>query len=198
MPDDAERLHPNAAPLSKLLDGHRAQLLRHVERSAQGLLRHESGEDVVQGIHLRALRQAGQFEYRSDREFWAWLMLVARQYVGDRHDYWTALRRQGGRMLRVTASAASESGGGVDPAALLAGASTFASRREMMEIAARAIALMLPRDQELVKSVARGDSIEEMAAALGIQYDAAEQAKRRALDRFRKTFELVSRQRASK
>lgn len=182
--------------LAALLERHRAALLRWVERHARGLLRHEGAEDVVQGVHLRALKQEAQFSYRGDPEFLAWLFLIARQHVADRHDYWSALRRQAGDVLRVTVSGGGGSDSvapGVNPAGEGIGPGTYAARREMVEIATRALDVMLPRDRDIIKMIGRGRSNAEVAQHLGLSYDAAEQAKRRAIERFRKTVELLSR-----
>lgn len=185
--------------LSKLLELHREALLRWTNKNARGLLKRESADDVVQGIQLRALKQEAQFTYRGEKEFLAWVFLVAKQHVADRHDYWSALRREAGKMLRVTASDAKASRAsiaGINPAAEGIGPGTYASRREMMEIAARALDVMLPRDREIIQLVGQGRSNDEIAEALAVGYDAAEQAKRRALERFKKTVELLIRKRS--
>jgi len=192
-PDDAKRQE-----LSVLLESNRGALARFFEREAQGLLKHESVDDLVQGAHLRALRQAEQFTYRSEREFLAWMQIIARQHIGDRRDYWVALRRDAGSVLRITTSPGGSQVGdsapsGVNPTANLIGPATFAMRRELVGVATKAIACLLPRDQEIVRAVCQGASNAEIAETLGVAYDAAEKAKNRALERFRKTFELMTR-----
>lgn len=181
--------------LAEFLDRVRAQLARHVEREAPSLLRHEDVDDVVQGIAARALQQGGSYEHRSDAEGFAWLKLIARQFVLDRQRYWQALRRQGGHLLRVTMDFPSDSSapGGVVPLARNAGPATYAIRREMLEIAARAVEGLLPRDQHIVRLSQQGRDIKGIADELGIAYDAAEQARRRAFERFQRAFELLSR-----
>ncbi|MBL8769345.1 MAG: sigma-70 family RNA polymerase sigma factor, partial [Planctomycetes bacterium] len=52
---------------------------------------------------------------------------------------------------------------------------------------------LLPRDQELVRYSTDGMPIEQIAKLLGVSYDAAEQARRRAMDRFKKAYELLTR-----
>jgi RNA polymerase sigma factor (sigma-70 family) len=170
-------------------------LVAYLQREAKGLLARESIDDVVQGVHVRALRQAAQVELRSDGEFFNWLKIVARQHVLDRQKYWGALRRQGGAMLRITASPASSDAGGAgfEPAGAWTGPATYAMRREMIELAASAVKTLLPRDQELVRYTTDGVPIEEIAKLLGVSYDAAEQARRRAMERFRKSYELLTR-----
>jgi RNA polymerase sigma factor (sigma-70 family) len=181
--------------LIPVLERVRDPLNAYLQREARGLLLRESLDDVVQGVHLRALRQAEQLEIRSDGEFFNWLKIVARQHVLDRQKYWGALRRQGGAMLRITSSpASSESGGrGIDLAGTNTGPATYAMRREMLELAANAIKTLLPRDQELVRYTTDSMPIDQIAKLLGVSYDAAEQARRRALERFRKAYELLTR-----
>ena len=186
---------PDLPSLPDLLDRHRQALLRIVANEARGLSRKDSIEDLVQDICLRALRQEGQFTYSSDGEFLAWLKLIARQQIADRHDYWSALRRQAGHLLRITSSSSSGSdpSPSVRPAGRSTGPATFADRREMLELASKSLSMMLERDRELVRRVSLGDDISDLAKYLNSSYSAAEIAKRRALERFRKTFELLLR-----
>lgn len=183
------------AELLPLLERTRGTLTAYLEREARGLLARESIDDVVQGVHVRALRQAEQLQIRSDGEFFNWLKIVARQHVLDRQKYWSALRRQGGAMLRITAAPSSTSAGGsgIDPAANVTGPATYAMRREMVELAGKAVKTLLPRDQELVRYSTDGMPIEQIASLLGLSYDAAEQARRRAMERFKKAYELLTR-----
>ncbi|MCK6459941.1 MAG: hypothetical protein L6Q95_08615, partial [Planctomycetes bacterium] len=73
----------------------------------------------------------------------------------------------------------------MDPAATATGPSTFAARREHLKLAVQALAALPPRDRDLVKSTS------EDAERLGLRYDAAKQARLRALGRFRKAFDLA-------
>jgi len=186
--------------LSSLLAKHRDDLKRFVARQGSGLLRHETEDDLVQGVQLKALGVAALVEHRGEHEFFAWLSSVARQYIADRHAYWSALRRKAGRMLRITArhTTSAPATAGVDPIARVTGPSTLAARREDLALATRALALLLPRDQELVRWMTEGIAIADVAERLGVGYDAAERARLRALERFRKTFELLSRGRGTR
>jgi len=175
--------------LADLLQSERTALVQFVEREARGLLKKESAEDLVQGVHLRALQQEAAFTYRSDAEFFGWLKIIARQHIADRHDYWMALRRRATRMLRVTSSDATI---GVQLEGKITGPTTFAARREMMELGAKAISLLLPRDQEIVRLVTEGAATKEVAAALGLAPSAAEQARHRAMQRFSKLVEMLT------
>jgi len=184
----------DAPDLASLLETHRASLLRFVEREGSGLLKYEAADDLVQGVHVRAVAAADRFEYRSDREFLGWIQQVARQHIASRHEYWSALRRKAGKMLRLSFSGTGSAGSaGLEVAASATGASTVASRREQIAIAMRALAVLFPKDQEVVRWVVDDLPIAEMAERLGVSYEAAKKAKLRALERFRSTFELIVR-----
>ena len=73
--------------MGELLLQHRATLARWIQREATGILRFESVEDIVQGVHVRALA-SGSFEYRGAEPFLAWLRTLMRR-----------LRRGSGRAL---------------------------------------------------------------------------------------------------
>lgn len=186
---------PNIDEFNALFAAHRDALRRFVERDAAALLRHETADDLVQAIYARALDQLPRFSYRGADAYFGWLAHVARQHFADRHDYWTAARRQAGRVLRVAASSGDIRDGATSAVQVPAGGSgpaTFAVRREQLEIAARAVQDLAPRDQAVVRALTRGASIEELARELGVSYDAAEKAKSRALERFKKAFEALA------
>lgn len=184
--------------LKELLETHRHALLRLVRREAQGLLDRDEAEDIVQDVHLRALRQAQQFTYRGEAEFLGWLAIIARQQIADRHDHWTALRRQAGALLRVTSGGESDvlAVAAVNLRAAGAGPATFAERREIVARAMRALALLPRRDRDLVALMSQGLKTAEIAGRLDLSPAAAESALRRAVDRFRKTFALLAQRRA--
>jgi hypothetical protein len=62
----------------------------------------------------------------------------------------------------------------------------------MIALAVRALDLLLPRDRDLVRWSADGVPLDEQAERLGVAYEAAGKARQRAIERFRKTFALVS------
>jgi RNA polymerase sigma factor (sigma-70 family) len=179
---------------AELLERNRLDVQRFVERRAGGaLIRMESSEDLAQDICARALRHSESFELRDEPSFRAWLFEIARNHLEDRRDYWSALKRAGSDVLRL--GAADVSGGWPaevrDVAASVTGPSTFASRREQLAIAARALSLLLPRDRELVEAIAGGQTAAEQARQMGLSASAVESARKRALERLRKTFKLV-------
>jgi RNA polymerase sigma factor (sigma-70 family) len=175
--------------LEALLNAHDKELRRFVRAHAGQLLRRESEEDLVQGITLRALERANSFRDQGGPAFRAWIVTVARSYLADRANYWRALRRKPGALLRLTSGGT----GGVDPAATGTGPSTFAARREHLKLAVEALAALPSRDRDLVKWTSEDVPLEEQAERLGLSYDAAKQARLRALERFRKAFDLATR-----
>ena len=182
---------PGAADpaLEALLDEHRETLLRIVARLGSGLLRYESAEDLVQGIHLHALGVAQHFEYRSDKEFLGWIAALARQHIARRNSYWKAKKRAAAKLLRITFSDPKTGGaGGINPAGSWVTASSIASRKELVALARKALGRLGERDQKLMGWLCEDLSIDAIAAHLEVSYDAAERARLRALDRFRKKF----------
>jgi RNA polymerase sigma factor (sigma-70 family) len=191
-PDEPRPLLPT------LLAANRAALLRFVERGAGSLLRHETAEDLVQGIQLHVLESAGRFEFRGEDRFLSWLRQVARRYLADRHRYWRALRRDAGRMIRISAGGSGTRGtrGAVDPSSSVTGPASVAARREHVALAMKALTALFPKDQDLLRWIADDLSIEEIAGRLAVSYDAAKQARLRAIERFRRTLEAISRHRS--
>jgi len=177
--------------LAALLPAHEEDLGRFVGRHAGRLLRYESREDLVQGIHLRALERGSGFTWRGREPFLAWLYAVARTHLADRHAYWSALRRKPAGLLRLTAGGTDPQG--VDPSLSAAGPSTFSALREQVDLAVRALALLPERDRALVQWAAQRVPGAEQAARLGLSADACESAGRRAVARFRKAYVIVLR-----
>jgi DNA-directed RNA polymerase specialized sigma24 family protein len=62
-----------------------------------------------------------------------------------------------------------------------------------LKLALEALATLLPKDRDLVRWSSEAVPLEEQAERLGISYDAAKQARLRALERFRKAYELSTR-----
>ncbi len=180
--------------LAELLIRHRPEILQYVAARGGSLLRFESAEDLVQGIHLRALERSDDFEYRSQPEFMGWLFTLVRGHLAHRREYWNALKRRPARLLRLTqgSDATADPNAVREPAARRTGPVTFAERRQQMERAVKALALLLPRDADMVRCQTEGLSIQDLAERYDITYQAAQRAQHRALERFRKAFLLVS------
>lgn len=163
------------------------------------LMRFETAEDLFQGFASHALGRWERFEDRGEGSAGAWLYELGRNYLRDRHRHWTALKRGSGKVLRsglgapISSMGHQAGGGSSEPTASQTGPATIAAKREELVLAAKALALLLPRDRQLVEWSAQGMSVNDMAAELKLTPDAASKARNRALDRLRKTHELVLR-----
>lgn len=93
--------------------------------------------------------------------------------------------------MRITAAGSSSPG--ADPRARATGPATAAERKEICNRALAAIATLLPRDQEIMRLVAEGAGAGDIARALGLAAEAAGKARRRAIERFRKAYEILGR-----
>jgi len=172
--------------LADLLTRHRPVLVRYFERNAAYVRRFEGAEDLAQGVHLHAISHRDRFDYQGEKQFVAWLLALARQHLADRVAHWKALKRNAGPMLRITFS-----GAGVDPKATATGPVTHASRKEQIHLATLAMDGLPPRDRELVRMMSAGAGIDTIASRLKVSPAAAQRARLRAIDRFRKVYALV-------
>ncbi len=187
------------APLERLLVEHREELLLYVRRHAGGgLLRMETAEDLAQAIcaHALAAARRGASEVALQR---GWLFRVAQNFLNDRRDHWSALKRLGGGVMRsaLVDSTSTELDAVRDLASSVTGPSTFAARRELLEVAAVALDMLLPRDREYVEGFCQGAPLAEQASAFGMSYAAAARGRTRAVERFRRCFELTLRSRGA-
>ena len=179
--------------LEALLEVHEPKLRAFVRRRSGRLLRYEAVDDLVQGVQARVLERGATFRDRGEGSFWAWQQVVAKSYLADRVVYWTALRRRPGALLRLTMAGQTTGAPGAvpEPAAEGTGPITFAQRREQLEAAVRALDLLLPRDRQILLLLREGHTTGDLARHLDLKYDAAEKARARAIERFRKSFTLV-------
>lgn len=180
--------------LPHLLEDHRGALLAYVRRHAGALLRKETAEDLAQLVCVRVLEHERSFRYEGDEAFRGWLYALARSALGERRDYWQALRRKPDRLLHLTSADASTPGAVREPAGKRTGPGTAASKKEQIALAAKALSLLLPRDAQLVQWTAEDLPLAEQASSLGISYDAVEKARHRALERYRQAFALLVKQ----
>jgi len=175
----------------ELLLAHLSHLRSIVQRHARNLLRHETEDDLVQGIVASALKSAPRFRFEGEPQLLAWLRKTALRHLRDRRDYWLAGKRAPAHKQRITTSDPStlSPGHGVNPTARTPGPATTASQKEEQEAALRAISTLSPRDREILQWLKEGLDRSEMAEKLGISSDAADQARKRAIERFRKAYE---------
>ncbi|MEM9379759.1 MAG: sigma-70 family RNA polymerase sigma factor [Planctomycetota bacterium] len=183
-PPDLEQLVLSRAALVEAL----------VRRYAGSLLRLETVDDLAQGSTLRLLERGGAFEWRGDEAFDGWVATIVRNFLNDRRSYWNAARRNAGHLLRVSlAGPDSGTTRGVEPISSRTGPLTFAERRDQVDVAMQALATLLPRDQEILALERTGASIGDIASSLGLTADSAGKARLRALERFRRAFDLYER-----
>jgi len=117
---------------------------------------------------------------------------VARNHIGTRRAHWAALKRNPAALLRLTLGAGSDPGAAVEPMRPDTGPATLAGRLEQASQAVRALDLLLERDRELVRWSLDGVASREMAERLQISETAADRARQRAVERFRKAFRLLT------
>ncbi|MEL6714850.1 MAG: sigma-70 family RNA polymerase sigma factor [Planctomycetota bacterium] len=185
-----------AAPnLEELLVERARELDALVRRHAGALLARETAEDLAQSIRLRILERSDGFEWRGEAAFGAWLRTVARNELDARRAHWNAARRSAGRLLRLTYGPASgaEAGRAAQPADGATGPLSFAERRDLVDLAVRALETLPDRDQRLVELTQSGATTREIGERLGLGLEAATKARQRALERFRRAFELIAR-----
>ncbi len=162
-------------------------LLAQIARREAGtsLLRFETIDDLVLGMQQEALRSLPQLDWKGADAFDGWLSQIARRHLGARRDYWFALKRRGGAILRLTQS------GEVHAANPGPGSRTIAQRREDLAAVRKAMDLLPERDRDLLTWTAEGIPFEEQGLRLGIASDAARKASSRAVERMRKLIEVV-------
>jgi DNA-directed RNA polymerase specialized sigma24 family protein len=158
------------------------------------LLRFETPEDLAAGAIADSLRALDGFEWKGEEAFRAWVVQIARRHLSGRRDYWFACKRHAGALLRLSMTG---SGGERlerrELADTATGPGTFAFRREQAILAVRALAMLLPRDRQIVTWTNEGVLVEEQARRLGISHDSAEKARTRAVERLRRAFALLAR-----
>ena len=179
------------AHLDGLLEEHRAWLAGILRNRAGHLLRYETVDDLVQDVHLEVLKDRAGFAYRSAHEFSAFLLKVALRHLGHRRRYWLAKKRAAGCVLRLSGGLSTTTRGSVRVAAVQDGPTTLADRRERFLTAMKCLEVLPPRDQDLILWLAEGLPVAEIAVRLELSYDAAKHARQRAIERFRKVYELA-------
>jgi DNA-directed RNA polymerase specialized sigma24 family protein len=83
-------------------------------------------------------------------------------------------------------------GGGFTPLDTATGPSTFAVRREQVELLARALAVLLPIDRDLLVLTSEGQPLAEVARRTGLSYENAQRRRLRAVARLRRIYELLT------
>lgn len=174
-----------------LLRRHARRLSAVVHHEAGGLLRFESEDDLLQGIRQRIVEKIDGLVADTEREAEGWLVTLARNWLNGRRAHWSALKRDGGALLRFTLTGSGD-GASPLPADTSTGPATLAHRLEQLTLATRALALLPDRDRDLVRWSCDGLDLPTMAARLGLSTEAAGKARQRAMERLRKAHRLVS------
>jgi len=104
----------------------------------------------------------------------------------------SSLERKPGALFRLTSGGSTDGHSPVDPADTATGPVTFAERREQLTVAVQAMAVLLERDQELVRWTSGGAGTAEVAKKLGINVESARRARNRAIERFRQAYDLLA------
>ncbi len=179
---------PEQPELEELLVQYQAQLAGFVRKQlGVRLRRFETVEDLVQGVICDALRHRERFVYQGGAPFQAWLQRVARHYLINRAAYWAALRRDSRRLIRFV----ERESHAFDPPDTATSPSSLAARREQIVLLVRAISKLRPRDREVLELLSAGSDIEDLGNKLGVSYQAAKQARLRAIDRVHKLYKLM-------
>lgn len=179
-----------------LADQHETLVAFVRKRAGKLLLRMETADDLAQGVCAHLLSRGETPETREEAALRAWLFTASERWLSDRRDHWSALKRRGGEVLRFTfqdgpTSDSADVRAVRELAASVTGPSTFAVRREQLALAALALDMLLARDRALVEGMCEGIGLSEQARRLDLTYDAVERARLRALERFRRCFQIV-------
>lgn len=190
----SDRSQEPTPSLEALVVEHGRWIEAAVRRQAGWLLRVDDLEDLVQDVELRALSRKDQFVFQGDGPLKAWLSLMVKQHLADRRRYWDASRRSAGPMLRVSGVGSPSSlAGGVMPEEAGPGPRTWAEARDQYTFAMRAIDALLPRDQDLLAWMREGVTDQEIGRRLDVAPESAGRARTRAVERFRRAYELMAR-----
>lgn len=187
---------PAASKLGELLEQQRNTLLRRVRADAGWLLRHETADDLVQGVFLTALQAGSGFTWQGDAAFDGWLRKLTRSHLRERALHWRALKRDAGTLLHIATRSPESvvSRAFVDPTSPGTGPITFALRREFFAVAMDAAETLGERDRKIV-ALGRDATVDDVATELEISLSAAQRAKLRALERFETSFRVLARER---
>lgn len=177
--------------LGRLLEERQRELEEFLAPRAGWLLRYESLEDLAQGVRVRAIERGSSFSYEGEAAFFSWLHRVARSHLADRANYWSALKRRSAALLRLTAGDPGTAAAGM-PASTWTGPETVAHRKELLTMAVQVLATLPERDARLVRWSSEGVELHAQAERLGISYEAARKASRRALERYREAYRFAS------
>ncbi len=165
-------------------------LMALVRSEAANLFRFEQPEDLVQLIKLRAIEAAATFVDQGEMAFRGWLRTIARRTLADRRDHWMALKRNCGPILSLSFGQSS-SGSERPMPGEQTGPATWASRRETLVLAMKALSLLPEKDRALILAKVAGEGFGACRSRFGLSDDALRKACARAEERLRKTFRIL-------
>ena len=168
--------------LNRLLDRHLEEIRRYVKSRLGPMLRTKADTiDYVQDAMVEFLRYGPRFEIANDKHFRALLGQIIENVLRDKHDWYTAKRRQVQRESPMPDGSVLN----LDPSAgTVTQPPEAAAQRESEMWMRLGLELLAPDDRRVI--VLReydGKSFAEIAAELGIQEDAARARFHRALPR---------------
>ena len=184
-----------SADMDRLVATHRDALMSYVTNHAgRPLLRFDTVEDLVQGTILEALNSAEGFESRGEEECRAWFFTVAHRHMIRRREYWFSMKRDSRKVAKLTLTGSRGSATSLPIPYTGSGPVTHSDRRDLVLRVTMAMAMLLPRDRELLRWAAEGASTKELAERLEMTEASAGQARLRAFDRLRKAYRLLEQQ----
>jgi RNA polymerase sigma-70 factor (ECF subfamily) len=168
--------------LGRLLDGFRLLLMAEANRNLPGELRGKGGaSDLVQETLLEALRDFGQFQGATEKEFLRWLSRILAHNVANFVDRFTTGKRDIALEI-VTADswvsrhqAAGAKNGGPSP-------SELASQREEQELFRQALDRLADEDRMVIYLRHQDWTFLEIGSRLGITKEAARKRFGRAVE----------------
>ncbi len=178
--------------MDELVAKYRPDLVNYVANHAgRPLLRFDTVDDLVQGAILEALNSAEGFETRSDEECRSWLFTVTHRHLIRRREYWFSMKRDSRKVAKLTLTGSRGDATSIPIPYTGSGPVTHSDRRDLVLRVTKAMAMLLPRDRELLRFAAEGASTKELAERLDMTEASAGQARLRAFDRLRKAYRLL-------
>lgn len=178
----------DSSALGKLMEIYQGRVEKLVRsRMGKKLARNHDIGDVVQGVFLRLLKSAKRVERRANARLIDYVARLVQFELANlaRHD--RTKRRDRDREVSMSAESASGSSAAIDPAASQTGASSAASRTELILMFHECLA-KLAEDQRLVIELRdfAGYDLDYVARRLRRSKDAAVELHRRALGSLRR------------
>jgi len=154
--------------LNELFERYKPRLRRIIRvRLGSQLQRHLDTDDLMQEVYMIAMRKVGELELRSHASIVQWFSKVTLNLIRDKLDYYSAIRRDAERDVRLKQGSSSDPG--VRVAAPQHSPSESALRREFEELVDSYVKELEPLEYQeaIVQRDYYGASWEEIGAQLG-------------------------------